>query len=410
MPATQGDLKGLDVAIVHDYLNQRGGAERVVLELSDIWPAAPIYTSLYRPHSTLPQFRGRDVRASALDLLPVDRGFRGLLPLYPAAFRALGEIDADVVLSSSSGWAHMVRTSERALHVVYCYTPARWLYGRDHLRGSGRRSLPQAGAAPLLAGLRRTDQRAARRADIYIAISEGVRRRIKATYAIDAQTVHPPVDVDRFRPTARGERLLVVSRLLPYKHVDLIVRVATRLGVGLDVVGEGPELPRLRELAGPTVAFHGAADDETVVELMEGCRAVCVAAEEDFGLVAVEAQAAGKPVVAYGRGGALETIDDGLTGVLLQERSEESLAAALAACDELDASPELIAARAKRFSREAFRARLTSVLSGALKAQEQSVENRGGGLESSGRGQHVHEPGRHGIAAIVGEANEASVR
>jgi glycosyltransferase involved in cell wall biosynthesis len=363
---------GIDVAIVHDYLNQRGGAERVVLELSDMWPTAPIYTSLYRPASTLPGFRGRDVRTTLLDRLPVDRGFRALLPLYPAAFRMLGEIEADVVLSSSSGWAHMVRAHPRALHVVYCHTPARWLYRRDHLNGAVSQRL----SAPLLGRLRRADRRAAERADVYIANSEAVRRRIRDTYGIGAEVVPPPVDVERFRPSPRGERLLVVSRLLPYKHVDLIVRVATRLGIGLDVVGDGPELPRLGELAGPTVTLHGAVDDETVLELMEGCRAVCVAAEEDFGLVAVEAQAAGKPVVAYGRGGALETIDEGITGVLFRERTEASVIAALRAADELDAAPETIAARVRRFSRAVFRERLADVIDTALERGASAADAR----------------------------------
>jgi hypothetical protein len=151
------------VAIVHDYLNQRGGAERVVLEMSKMWPDAPIYTSLYRPDSTFPDFCGRDIRATPLNRLPIDRGFRNLLPLYPAAFRALGEIDAQVVLASSSGWAHLARAKPEALHAVYCYTPARWLYGGEYLSAGGRRSVHQALARPALGLLRRVDHRAVRR-------------------------------------------------------------------------------------------------------------------------------------------------------------------------------------------------------------------------------------------------------
>jgi glycosyltransferase involved in cell wall biosynthesis len=359
-PAEQS-LRLLDVAIVHDYLNQRGGAERVVLELSDIWPEAPIYTSLYRQDSTFSRFAGRDVRTSLLDKLPVDRGFRNLFPLYPAAFRMLGEIDADVVLASSSAWAHIARAKPAALHAVYCYTPARWLYGGEHLHG-----LREAVARPVFGPFRRIDRKAARRADLYMAISEHVQRRIKRVYGIDAVLVPPPVAVDRFRPSPRGERLLVVSRLLPYKHVELVVRAATRIGIGLDVVGDGPALDDLRELAGPSVTMHGGVDDAAVVELMEQCRAVCVAAEEDFGLVAVEAQAAGKPVIAYGRGGSLETVDEGVSGVFFNERTEDSMIDAFAASDRLDASPERLAERAGRFSRAAFRARLNEVLVEAL--------------------------------------------
>jgi glycosyltransferase involved in cell wall biosynthesis len=368
-------LSSASIAIVHDYLNQRGGAERVVLELSDMWPKAPIYTSLYRAQSTFPGFERREVRATVLDRLPIDRGFRNLFPLYPAAFRMLGEIDADVVLASSSGWAHMARARPDALHVVYCYTPARWLYGNEHLRVKDTRSPRQAMAGPVLGSFRRIDRRAALRADLYIAISADVQSRIRSAYGIDAALVPPPVDIDRFRPTPRGERLLVISRLLPYKHVELVVRAASRVGVGLDVVGEGPLLPALREIAGPTVTLHGGVGDAAVVELMQGCSAVCVAAEEDFGLVAVEAQAAGKPVIAYGRGGSLETVEAGLTGVFFHERTEESVIAAIKASECLDTPPEAIAERARRFSPSAFRARLSRVLVEALEGRVNPLDS-----------------------------------
>lgn len=372
LPELDASLRSADVAIVHDYLNQRGGAERVVLELSYMWPDASIYTSLYRPESTFPAFLDRQIRATPLNRLPVDRGFRNLFPLYPAAFRMLGEITADVVIASSSGWAHMARSSPEALHVVYCHTPARWLYGGEYLEANGRPSVRQALAKPALGTLSRADQRAARRADLYIANSENVRRRIEATYGLKAAVVPPPVDVGRFRPTPRGERLLVVSRLLPYKHVELVVRTATKLGIGLDIVGDGPLMSHLRTLAGPVVKFHGAVEDDTVMGLMESCSAVCVAAEEDFGMVAVEAQAAGKPVIAYGRGGSLESVDDGFTGVFFDEQTEDSLTAAIRAAERLDTPPTAIAARAHRFSRGAFRARLAEVLAGALESRSTS--------------------------------------
>ena len=352
------------VAIVHDYLNQRGGAERVVLELARIWPQATIYTSLYRPGSTWPEFGGHEVCTTNLQRLPIDRSFRNLFPLYPGAFRSLGEIDADIVLASSSGWAHMARTSPRAFHAVYCHTPARWLYNGEYLGGA---SLKHRLAGPTLHRMRRRDAHDARRADLYIANSHNVRDRIRAVYGRDAVVIPPPVDTGRFRPSPRGERLLAITRLLPYKHPDLLVRVATRAGIGLDIVGDGPMLGELRRIAGPTVTLHGAVNDRTVVELMDDCRAVCVAAEEDFGIVAVEAQAAGKPVIAYARGGALETVDDGVTGVLFEERSDAALLEAVAAADALSTSPERIAAHAAQFSSAAFRRRLLSSLSEAFR-------------------------------------------
>jgi glycosyltransferase involved in cell wall biosynthesis len=350
------------VAIVHDYLNQRGGAEKVVLEMSEIWPHAPIYTSLYRPDSTFGEFRGRDIRTSFVDRIPVDRGFRNLFPLYPAAFRSFGEIDADVVLASSSGWAHMARAVESAAHVVYCYTPARWLYRDDYMNSGGRRASRQSLLAAFGRALRRYDARAAHRADAYIAISDVVRQRIRRAYGIDAPVVYPPVHTGRVRPQPRGERLLVISRLLPYKRVDLIVAAARQLGIGLDVVGDGPLLTDLRGVAGPNTTFHGAAPEATVTELLETCSAVCVAGEEDFGIVAVEAQAAGKPVVAYGRGGARETVVDGLTGVLFDEQTVACVEAAIVACAELTTPPAQVAANAAQFSVRAFAEGLTRVV------------------------------------------------
>ena len=224
-------------------------------------------------------------------------------------------------------------------------------------------------ARPILGPLRRIDARAARRADLYIAISRNVEARIKQTYGIDAEVVYPPVDLNRFRPEPRGDRLLTISRLLPYKRVDLAIRAATRLGMGLDVVGEGPLLSDLREIAGPTVEFHTGLDDAAVSELIASCRAVCVAAEEDFGLVAVEAQAAGKPVIAFAGGGALETVQDGVTGVLFHERTPQAVIEAIRAADLLTTPPEQIAKCARRFSREAFRDGLSTVIARALQTR-----------------------------------------
>jgi glycosyltransferase involved in cell wall biosynthesis len=358
------------VAIVHDYLNQRGGAEKVVLEMAKLWPAAPIYTSLYRPESTFEEFRDLDVRTSFLDRIPVDRGFRNLFPLYPAAFRSFGEIDADVVIASSSGWAHMARAVEGAAHVVYCHTPARWLYRNQYMNSGDRVARRQSAIAPFARALRHVDARAASRATTYVANSVAVSKLVKAAYGLDAPVVYPPVDTRRFRPTPRGDRLLVVSRLLPYKRVDLVVDAARQLGLGLDVVGDGPLLGELHRSAGPDTTFHGAAGEDAVTELIETCSSVCVAGEEDFGIVAVEAQAAGKPVVAYGRGGARETVLHGVTGVLFEEQTLECVADAIAACELLDAAPERLAASAARFSVAAFAEALTDVLEAARDHQD----------------------------------------
>lgn len=347
------------VALGHDYLNQQGGAERVVLELTRMFPEAPLYTSLYRRRSTFPEFEDLDVRASFLDHLPVDNGFRSLLPMYPAAMGALGRIDADLLLTSSSGWAHGMRVRPGGRTVVYCHNPARWLYGEEYLGASATR---QRMIGPLRPWLRRWDLAAARRADAYVANSRTTQSRIKACYGIDSTVVHPPVEVRRFTPTPRGERLLVVSRLLPYKRVGLVVEAATKAGVGLDVVGTGPELDRLKALAGPGVTFHGRAEDWTVTQLMQNCRAFCLPGVEDFGITAVEAQAAGKPVIALSAGGALETVDPGTTGVFFNEPTHDAFLDALRTCDDMRTDPHVIAMRSYRFSPGAFRVRLLEVL------------------------------------------------
>jgi glycosyltransferase involved in cell wall biosynthesis len=361
------------VAIVHDYLNQPGGAERVVLAMAAIWPNAPIYTSLYRADSTFPGFGAAEVRTSAMQWLPVDRGFRNLFPFYPAAFRSFGSLEEDIVISSSSGWAHSVRTAPHTFHAVYCYTPARWLYSGEYL-GADRRKLA---LRPFAGAMRTWDRHVAHRAQLYIAISQEVRGRIRRHYGVDAPVVYPPVDVDRFRPRKRGDRLLVVSRLLPYKRVDAIVETATRAGLGLDVVGTGPALEDLRRRAGPTVTFHGQLPDDVVTEMIERARAVCVLGKEDFGITAVEANAAGKPVVALGAGGALETLVDGETGAFFSSYDPEDILAAIRRCDKIEAAPEALAAAAKRFSQRAFEASLTGVLEPRVHAHRERLQRRG---------------------------------
>ncbi len=372
LPGTEGGERTRDsrsfgsVAIVHDYLNQRGGAERVALQLARIWPDAPFYTSLYRPESVFPEFREVHPRTTFVDHVPVDSGFRVLAPLLPAAFRSLGTLDQDVVISSSSGWAHSVRTAPHSTHVVYCYAPARWLYSADRYF---ERSAKRLVALPLTSALRGWDRRAARRADAYISTANNVRERVRAAYGIESEVVYPPVDTTRVPPSARGDRLLAISRLLPYKRLDLLIAAATRLGLGLDVVGDGPLRADLRNLAGPSVTFHGTVPDATLIELLAGCSAVCMPGLEDFGLVAVEGNAAGKPALVFAGGGALETIEDGVNGVLFDEPTVDSVIAGIRRLDQLSASPEEIAATAERFSVARFRAAFLAALGRAVDAK-----------------------------------------
>lgn len=340
------------VAITHDYLTQQGGGERVVLELLELWPHAPVYTLAYDRGSTFPEFARHEVRESVLGPLRTHTAMRTLAPLYPLAFRAFGRFDQDLVICSSSGWAHQVSTAPSARHVVYMHTPARWVYApRRYFAGGAKLAL----ALPLTGALRRLDRAAARHSDLFIANSRNVKERVARIYGLDAQVVFPPVDTARFAPRPRGERLLVLSRLFPYKRVDLVVSAANRAGLGLDVVGAGPSFPQLQELAGPTVTLHGRLDDEAVTELIEGCRALVLPGTEEFGIVAVEANAAGKPVIAFAAGGALETQLDGFTAALFREHTVDALLDAITRADALDTPPEQLSRAAERFSRRAFR-------------------------------------------------------
>lgn len=363
-----------DIAIVHDYLNQRGGAERVVLEMARIWPDATIYTSLYRPQSTFPEFKDLVVRTSPLDYLPVNKGFRSLFPLYPGAFQSFGKLSQNLVLSSSSGWSHAVRTKPESFHAVYCYTPARWLYGSEHLGRSFNKRL----LFPFAPTMRRWDQRAARRPDLYIAISGEIQARIQRIYGRNAPVVAPPVDVDRFTPKQRGDRLLVVSRLLPYKRVDLVVDAATRLGMGLDVVGVGPALSDLKRRAGASVTFHECLQDGDVTQLMEDCWALCLPGHEDFGITAVEANAAGKPVVAFAAGGALETLQDGASATFFHEQKVDAVVDAIRRAENLSTTPKDLARMAARFGNQAFQENLVLAIESARNAACQLGMNEGG--------------------------------
>ncbi|MDO9407670.1 glycosyltransferase [Patulibacter sp.] len=345
------------MAIVHDYLNQFGGAERVVLAMSALWPDAPIHTSLYRPGSVYPEFRARDVRTSWVDRLPVDERFRALAPVLPSAMRSLGVLRNDLVVSSSSGWAHGVRTAPGSTHVVYCYTPARWLYPR--LTGGER---PHPAAALPLRALRRWDLGKARLPDGYIAISRLVADRIAAVYGRRSDVVYPPVDTSAFTPSPPGTRLLLVSRLLPYKRVDVAMAAAQAAGVGLDIVGTGPLLEPLRAVAPKGVVLHGRVDDATLLELFASCRAAILPGQEDFGLLPLEANASGKPVIALAAGGALETVVDGRTGFLCPEPTADAFAACIRRLDDLDADPAVYARQAERFSAEAFGRELTAAI------------------------------------------------
>jgi glycosyltransferase involved in cell wall biosynthesis len=327
-----------------------------------MFPDAPIYTTVHDPAALPPSMQGWDVRTSFIQRIPfVRRRHLAFLPLMPLAFESFDLSEYDVVVTTSSACAKGVITRPETVNVCYCYTPCRYLWDLHHEYTRGRRGRAAMGVAASF--LRLWDRLSADRVDHFVAISHEVAGRIRKHYRRDAEVIYPPVDVDRFTPRARPEDFyLVVSRLVGYKRVDLAVKAATRLGRRLMVVGDGPERERLKAMAGPTVTFLGRRPDPEVAELYARCRALLFPGLEDFGITPVEAQAAGRPVIAYAAGGALETVVDGVTGVLFEEQTEDALAEAMLSLERAHLNPATCRRNAERFDASEFRRRLLEVV------------------------------------------------
>jgi glycosyltransferase involved in cell wall biosynthesis len=355
----------MKVAIVHDYLTQRGGAERVVLSLARTFPQAPIYTSLYDQTGTFPEFAELEVRTLPLNRIVLFRkNHRAALPLLAESFSRL-RIEADVVVCSSSGWAHGAQIEGRK--VVYCHTPARWLYQSDrYLRG---RSRPVRAAAEILRSrLERWDKQAAATADAYIANSTVVAERIKTIYGIDAEVLAPPPAITPEGPAEAIEGLvpgffLCVSRLLPYKNVDAVVAAFGSLPEErLAIVGSGPVEGSLRGAAGRNVIFVGGqVTDPQLRWLYANCQGLVAASHEDFGLTPVEAGTFGKPTAALRWGGFLDTVDEGRSGVFFNEPTARAVVAAIDEFRTTQWSTDAIRERSSRFSDVRFAERILAI-------------------------------------------------
>jgi glycosyltransferase involved in cell wall biosynthesis len=353
------------IALVHDYLTQQGGAERVMLTLADAYPDAVIHTSLYAPEETFPGFRDHTVETSPLDrIAPLRHHHRLALPLLAPAFSHL-HVDADVAICSSSGWAHGAPVT--GAKVVYCHNPARWLYQRDqYLEGSSR--LAAAGLALLTPPLARWDRRAAASADRYLVNSRAVRTRVAATYGIDAQVVPPPVDIDTSAPRRAPAGVepgfvLCTTRLLPYKNVAAVVEAFAGMpDRRLVVVGTGPLAEQLTAAAPPNATFLGRVDDDELRWLYGACVGLVSASYEDFGLTPVEAAAFGRPTAALRWGGFLDTIVEGETGVFFDEPRPSAIAAAVDELARSTWSESALVAHAATFGRPRFLDALAAVV------------------------------------------------
>ncbi|MEE8392078.1 MAG: glycosyltransferase [Anaerolineae bacterium] len=350
----------MHLIIVHDWLNQLGGAEDVLETLVEMFPYAPIYTSMYWSEGMPPTYRTWDIRTSWMDRLPgIHHHHQPYLPLYPLAFARTDLSSYDVVLSNKSGFCHGVRTGE-AVHICYCLAPTRYVWDFDAY--ATREAIPpvvRATLRPLTALLRRWDYQAAQRVNHFIAISHEIQARIRRHYGRESAIIYPPVDTVRFQPTTtHDDYYLIVSRLIPYKRIDLAVRAFNQLGLPLVIAGAGRDRETLEELSGPTVTFLGRVPDEDLPDLFARCRAYILPGIEDFCITPVQAQAAGRPVIAYGAGGALDTVVEKVTGVFFREFTPKALAAAVRAFDPDALSSHTCVQNAARFDTSVFKQQL----------------------------------------------------
>ena len=358
----------MKIALVHDYLIQDGGAERVLRAFAEIWPEAPIFV-LYHDKKRWPDFRGRDIRISVLQKMPgAIRYYRWTLPLMPAAteHHDLGEFD--VVVSSASAFAKGIVTRPDALHICYCHTPTRYLwtdthsYIKDLRTNKGIKFLLPF----VLTSLRMWDRMSAVRVNKFIANSETVAKRIKKYYERESDIIYPPVDCTQFYVANKlGDYYLAGGRLVAYKRFDLVIEVFNRLGLPLVIFGKGPYEDRLSAMAGNNVKFVGHISDKEKAKLLAECIAFIHPQLEDFGLLPLEVMASGRPVIAYDRGGALETIVEGKTGIFFHEQTWEALLDAILNFKPETYSSDEIRKWVQQFDMPQFKAKMKEYVEGA---------------------------------------------
>lgn len=356
----------MKVALVHDYLNQMGGAERVVLALHEIFPEAPLYTSIYDRDKMPEEFGRMEVKASFMQDLPwIFKKPRHYFWLYPRAFESFDLSGFDLIISSSSAFAKGIRRPNGAKHICYCHTPMRfvWRY-QTYIQEEGINPLYKMALPIFLARLKNWDLSTNRDVDHFIVNSKVVAGRVREYYDRDSVIIYPPVDTRFFRPQViHSDCFLVVSRLLPYKRLDIAVKAFSELGLPLKIVGEGPDEGRLKKMAAPNIEFLGRiADDEAVIRLYASCRALIFTGEEDLGLALLEAAACGRPTIAYAAGGALETIIEGQTGVFFKEQTAESLKEAVSRFMGSKFDSQTVRLQAENFDKEKFKERIKKFL------------------------------------------------
>jgi glycosyltransferase involved in cell wall biosynthesis len=353
------------IAVVHDNFAQMGGAERVAEEIYNLLPGATLHTTVALTELLSPGLRNAGIRTTWMQHLPaLKRYFRHYFLLYPLAIEGLDLSAYDLVVSSCFGYAKGVRQRAGAIHLCYCHAPMRWVWRyNEYSSRAGFGALTRRLLPLVLSGLKRWDLRASKQPDYFIANSRFVADRIKRAYGREATVIPPPIDVSRFKVEEKNEDYyLVLSRLLSYKRIDLAVAAATKLNRPLVVIGDGPARAQLEQSGGPSVKFLGWQNDETVARYASRCRALLFPGEEDFGMTPLEVNAAGRPVIAYGSGGALETVVDGVTGLFFNEPTTDSLVKAIEDFETRSWDRAVLRGHAEKFDRAVFASRFIEFL------------------------------------------------
>lgn len=365
----------MKVALVHDWLNQLGGAEDVLEAMVQLFPSAPLYTSLYWSAGMPPHWQKWDIRLSFIDKLPFAHKKQQLyFPLYPAAFEQFDFRGYDLVLSNKSGFCHGLITDPETLHICYCLTPTRyvWRY-HQYAEQENLGRLTRLGLAPFLTALRVWDRLAADRVDEFIAISQVVQQRIKKIYHRDSTIIYPPVDTGRFTPLDQVEDYyFFVGRLVPYRRLDKLIEAFNELGRPLVIAGSGRDRARLESLAKSNVKFLGYVPDEELPGWLARCKAFMWPGEEDFGIAPVQAMACGRPVLAYAAGGAWDIVKPG-TGRLFYEQTSQAIQEAVLAFDQETVRPEVIRAHAEQFDTKQFQQKLAQFIDEKLSHHQQKL-------------------------------------
>jgi len=350
------------VALVHDYLNQYGGAERVLEAFCEIWPEAPIFTLIYDKERTGQAFEGRKIKTSFLQKVPFVRAHhRPFLMMMPLGIERFDLSKYDLVISDSASFAKGVIVRPKTLHICYCHTPTRYVWDDSHkyVREFNYPDFVKSLVPLFLNYLRLWDEASSARPDYYLANSFFVAERIKKYYNRSAEVIHPPVKINNFFISSRlDDYFLLVSRFLPYKKIDLAIEAFNRLGWPLKVVGDGPEKKRLKKIAKKNIEFVGLVSEKKLREYYARCQAFIFPQEEDFGIAAVEAMASGRPVIAFYAGGALEIVKEGETGIFFKEQTVDSLMEALKKFRPEDFSPQAIRQHALQFDKEIFKKKI----------------------------------------------------